>query len=232
MSQNLPRTLCLHCQRPEKSCICRFTVGIANDIHVVVLQHPSEVSQTKGTVALLAKSLGSCQVIVGEDFSGDIRLDKIYKVYHTVLLYPAAQAQILNQQLALQLQTQLQDSNYREVQAKPLCLVILDGTWKKAYRMFMLSKSLQQLLQICLPDYLANAGQYHLRKVAKKNALSSLEAICYALALFEAGEDFGSINAEKTGKYQPLLNKFHEFNQFQLSFRPENTNTSRKPDDS
>jgi len=228
----MSRILCLTCQRPKKACICAFTTEINNDIHVVILQHPSEVSQTKGTVALLAKSLQSCQVIVGEVFDGDALLLEVLAQYHAVLLYPGEQAQDLNQKVLFALTERENNSGDDEVNRKPLCLVILDGTWKKAYRMFMLSKTLQRLPQICLPEYLANAGQYHIRKVAKKNALSSLEASCYALALLEAGSDFENISPDKVGKYQPLLNKFQEFNRFQLSFRPEQSITSRKSDDS
>jgi len=232
----MSRILCLTCQRPKKACICAFTTKIYNDIHVVILQHPSEVSQTKGTVALLAKSLQSCQVIVGEFFDGDALLLEVMAQYQAVLLYPGEQARTLDQKVSVALTERDKNSGANQ---KPLCLVILDGTWKKAYRMFMLSKTLQQLPQLCLPEYLANAGQYHIRKVAKNNALSSLEASCYALALLEAGSGFDEITPVLAGKYQPLLNKFQEFNRFQLSFRPEhlqgkrvNTNISRKPDDS
>ena len=227
----MSRILCLTCQRPKKACICAFTTAINNDIHVVILQHPSEVSQTKGTVALLAKSLQSCQVIVGEIFDEQALFLKVMAQYQAVLLYPGEQAQTLSQNLLVALAEREKNSENAEVNIKPLCLVILDGTWKKAYRMFMLSTTLQRLPQICLPEYLANAGQYHIRKVAKKNALSSLEASCYALALLEAGSDFGNVTPDKAGKYQVLLNKFQEFNQFQLSFRPEQSNTSRKSDD-
>lgn len=225
----MSRTLCPGCQRPKKACICTFIVDIANDIHLLVLQHPSEVSQTKGTVALLAKSLQSCQVIVGENFDEEASFMQMREQYQLVLLYPGEHAQTLDKNVVMQLTT-LEKTN---LDAKPLCLVILDGTWKKAYRMFMLSTKLQQLPQVCLPDYLANAGKYLIRKVAKKNALSSLEASCYALALLEQtteqvndsveqGNDTSPITSEHAGKYQPLLEKFQQFNQFQLSFRPEN----------
>ena len=230
----MSRILCLSCQRPQKACICAFTAQITNNIHVVILQHPSEVSQTKGTVALLAKSLHSCQLIVGEVFDDNSCFLQAMAQYQAILLYPGEQAQIIHPNLLVELtehhkKTKIFQDN---VNVKPLCLVILDGTWKKAYRMFMLSKKLQVLPQICLPEHFANAGQYHIRKVAKKNALSSLEASCYALALLEAGSNFDSITPEHAGKYQTLLNKFQEFNQFQLSFRPTHINISRKPDDS
>ncbi|TYK64821.1 tRNA-uridine aminocarboxypropyltransferase [Colwellia echini] len=212
----MSRILCDTCQRPEKSCICQFTTPVVNVTHVVVLQHPSEVTQVKGTIALLAKSLNSCQIIVGENFSDNLELQQVIKQYDSLLLYPSEQAKIIESSLIRRLQKQ---NSIASTQCKPKCLIILDGTWKKAYRMFMLSHNVQQLPQVCLPENLANAGQYHIRKVAKKNALSSLEAACYALALMESGAD--DIGPNQAGKYQPLLDKFAEFNQFQLSFRPE-----------
>jgi DTW domain-containing protein YfiP len=208
------RILCCNCQRPEKSCICAFITPIENDTHVVVLQHPSEKSQSKGTVDLLDKSLRSCQIIIDEDFTNNKHLIQVIERYQSVLLYPSEKAQELVvslEELVLGngVKTECVNKKSNE-QTKPYCLIILDGTWKKAYKMFMLCQQLQILPQVCLPESFSNAGQYHIRKVDKKNALSSLEACCYALSLLE-GMD----------KYQMLLAKFEAFNQLQLSFRPK-----------
>jgi len=219
----MARDLCLKCQRPTKACICAFICEIDNKIPILILQHPSEVKQTKGTVALLQRSLNRCQVIVGENFSDHPELNEILAKHQTLLLYPSEQAQ----DIAL-LPSIFQQDDFQGHQHKPPLLVILDGTWKKAYRMFMLSQNLNSLTHVCLPDELAHNGQYLIRKVAKKNALSSLEATCYALALFEGelNSEYSKVDAlnEKKqvvdcGVYQPLLNKFAQFNQFQLSFR-------------
>jgi len=217
----MSRILCPNCQRPEKACICAFTTDIVNDIHVVILQHPSEVSQTKGTIALLAKSLRSCKVLVGENFSEDEDFVQIQEQYRPILLYPGEHAKTLNHEDIAQLTDANQGNKQSSSKDKPICLVVLDGTWKKAYRMYMLSTNLHQLPQVCLPDDLANCGKYHIRKVAKKNALSSLEASCYALALLEESSDIYTVSPEHAGKYQSLLEKFQKFNQFQLSFRPD-----------
>ncbi len=214
----MARDLCLKCQRPTKACICSFIYEIDNEISVLVLQHPSEVKQTKGTVSLLQRSLSCCQVIVGENFSDNTELNNILAKHQTLLLYPSKQAQDITL-----FSSDLRQNNLKLNQKKPLLLIILDGTWKKSYRMFMLSKNLQTLIQVCLPDYLASKGQYLIRKVAKNNALSSLEATCYALAVLDKkliendlAEKEQVIECER---YQPLLNKFAKFNQFQLSFR-------------
>lgn len=205
----MSRLLCSHCQRPIKACICAFTSIIDNTIPVVILQHPKEVNHSKGTVTLLAKSLKHCQIIVGENFNDNIELAQVLNQYHTLLLYPSEQAEILSLTAVSKLKEK-EKNNGRET-----CLIILDGTWKKAYKMFMLSKNLQALPQVCLPETIANNGQYLIRKVAKNNALSSLEACCYALALLETSQE----NDFTMQRYQPLLNKFAQFNQFQLSFR-------------
>ena len=219
----MARDLCLQCQRPTKGCICSFICDIDNKTAVLVLQHPSEVQQTKGTVTLLQRSLNSCQVLVGENFSENTEFNQILARYHPLLLYPSEQAQ----DLSLVMSQHKQECTEIK-QDKPLLLIILDGTWKKAYRMFMLSKILHSLIQVCLPEYLANNGQYLIRKIAKKNALSSLEATCYALSLLENELNYNPQNITAMGKekqiidcgcYQPLLKKFAQFNQFQLSFR-------------
>ena len=237
----MSRILCEQCQRPSIACICKFINKIDNPTAVLVLQHPTEVKQTKGTVALLSRSLNNCQVIVGEDFSQDVEVNTLLASHQTLLLYPSADSVVLS--LGNNTFDNTDNSNIEKRQ-QPRLLIILDGTWKKAYRMFMLSSNLQVLKQVCLPDSLANNGQYLIRKVAKKNALSSLEACCFALALIEnelaEPEVFEKEIAEKEiaekklgdktsndinqaiscGLYQNLLDNFAQFNQFQLSFRP------------
>lgn len=218
----MARRLCAQCQRPICACICAFISKTYNKTPVLVLQHPSEVKQSKGTVALLQRSLHSCRVLIGEDFSDNDELIDLLAQNQGLLLYPGEQAQDL-----LLSVHQCDEEDSQSIERKPPLLIILDGTWKKAYRMYRLSKNLHSLTQVCLPDVIANKGKYLIRKVAKKNALSSLEATCYALALLE-GELATSFTDNKVleattpidcGPYQALLNKFSLFNQFQLSFR-------------
>ncbi|MDX2370328.1 MAG: tRNA-uridine aminocarboxypropyltransferase, partial [Colwellia sp.] len=157
----MSRILCKQCQRPIIACICNFICSIDNPTAVLVLQHPSEVKQTKGTVALLSRSLSHCQVLVGEDFSQHDELNTMLSQHQALLLYPSAQAQVLS---FTKNELESTHINADEKSQQPTLLIILDGTWKKAYRMFMLSPNLQALKQVCLPDALANSGQYLIRK--------------------------------------------------------------------
>jgi DTW domain-containing protein YfiP len=251
----MSRKLCNRCQRPEKACICAFTSEVENVIKVIVLQHPQEVKQTKGTISLLKNSLTRCEVIIGEYFSeismeqkaekktkvnnnaksniaqseqadtqaadaftASRRLKELLENNHCLLLYPGEQAKVIEPDLVASLtRTQTTES----IRKKTLCLIVLDGTWKKAYRMFMLSPMLQALTQVTLPESIASAGRYQIRKVTKKNALSSLEACCYALMLIEnQGQLEAILDKSKSQNYQKLLAKFDDFNQFQLGFVP------------
>lgn len=197
--KSMSRALCLQCQRPEKACICAFAVNIANHIDVLVLQHPSEVKQSKGTVTLLQQSLSRCEIIIGEDFEQNLILKKRLAYYgdKVALLYPSEQALVLSHDIA-----PYTDKKFSDIK----CIILLDGTWKKAYRMFMLNPCLHQIQHIVLPEGIASL--YQIRSTTKDNALSSLEACCHALAFLE----------DEGVKYQALLNSFIGFNQFQQSF--------------
>jgi DTW domain-containing protein YfiP len=199
----MPRPCCSLCQRPVKSCICRFIVDVQNDVHVVVLQHPSEVKQSKGTISLLSRSLARCEVIIGEDFSQNEELLTLLREYKNeiALLYPSEHANEI-----------ISNANDDAAVDNIRCIILLDGTWKKSYRMFMLSACLHDITHIVLPTGIEN--NYQIRKTQKENALSSLEACCHALARLE----------NNPTKYQVLINSFVKFNQFQLSFIPKETN--------
>lgn len=195
----MSRAYCQNCHRPEVSCICGFISPVVNATRVVVLQHPSEVNHAKGTLTLLKKSLTQCQVIVGESFDDDPLFNELLRENQgrIALLYPSEQATSLS----------MQDQALTIGDVS--CLVILDATWKKAYRMYMLNKHLHNIPHICLPEGIK--GQYSIRSTRKANALSTLEACCYSLGILE----------QSLVKYQPLIENFVKFNQFQHSFNKE-----------
>ena len=198
----MSRINCQQCGRPEVACICAFITPIKNKLPIVILLHPREVNQSKGTLTLLERSLSNCQVIIGEDFSENSQLNEILSIYgdKAYLLYPHATAEPMND-FILSVKYNVEDVCANS------CLILLDATWKKAYRMYMLSNNIQRLPKLQLPNGIM--GHYKIRKTNKENALSTLEACCHALSLLES----------KPNKYQGLLNNFIKFNQFQLSFK-------------
>lgn len=207
----MARDLCQQCEKPIKACVCSFITNIHNHVKLVVLQHPNEVNQSKGTVPLISNALSNCTVIVGDDFSNNDEVNQLIQQYqqYCVLLYPQENAINVHdyiEQLNGEL-TGLLTPNH-SVLLNKLCLFVLDGTWKKTYRMFMQSRNLHSLIQLSLPENIE--GQYHIRKTKKAHALSTLEACYYCLSALE----------QQPTKYSPLMENFKRFNAFQLSFRP------------
>jgi len=191
----MKRVVCGKCKRPEKACICHLMCEIDNDVLVVILQHKSEQKQTKGTVPLIMGSLLNCELFVGEQFAEEIRLANILDQHRgsTALLYPGEKSETISQ---------LQNQNIT-------CIIVLDGTWKKAFRLFATNEFLHTLPQVTLSK--SHQGLYDVRKTDKKNALSTLEATCYALTELEGIDE----------KYQPLISRFVDFNRFLMSFNME-----------
>ncbi len=202
----MARNICQNCQRPERACICLFTCTIENDINIVVLQHPSEVSQSKGTVTLLSNSLRRCRVIVGENFTDNSELNELLVRFkkNIHLLYPSEKARILS------------SAKQHIKSTEPSCLLVIDGTWKKSYRMYMLSENLHDIPHLALPEGIESL--YQIRKTKKENALSTLEACSHALSIME----------DTTDKYQDLINNFIKFNDFQLSFNIANNSVTNQ----
>lgn len=204
--KTMSRDYCQRCLKPQISCICQFMTSIANSVEVIILQHPSEVKQSKATVPLLAGSLAKCHVFIGEDFEHNEVLQTMLGQYtgQVALLYPSDVAHVIS-------------ANKPELPLQSIrCLVLLDGTWKKAYRLYQLNTFLHAIPHFALSDeYL---GQYLIRKTKKSGALSTLEACCYALSMFENSNE----------RYQPLLEKFLAFNQFQQRFVPNSPSQNHK----
>lgn len=188
---SVPRPQCTACLRPLSACICRWVAPTDHAVEVLVLQHPLEVHQAKGSARLLHLSLAHCRLVVGEAFA--VRVwpedDK-----HTLLLYPDS----------------LQDTapDLRVPPALPpewpqapsrLRLVVLDGTWRKSRKMLYRSPPLQQLPRLALRNL--PPSHYRIRKAHGPDQLSTLEATCYALGQLEGG----------AARFQPLLDAFDGF---------------------
>lgn len=199
----MSRNYCNQCLKPEISCICKFMVQTENTVDVIILQHPSEVKQSKATVPLLMGSLNSCHLFIGENFEKDEMLHALLRKYSNkiVLLYPSENAQTITDYNEISSAVGVKDNDVR-------CIVLLDGTWKKAYRLFQLNTFLHDLQHLALSENYV--GQYQIRKTKKSGALSTLEACCYALSAIENCSD----------RYTALLDNFVAFNQFQQRFIP------------
>ena len=62
------RPACVQCLRPQSACICRWITSVAHSVEVLILQHPLEVSNPKGSARLLHLSLPHSRLVTGEVF--------------------------------------------------------------------------------------------------------------------------------------------------------------------
>jgi len=181
------RPHCATCALPLRTCLCALVARVRNEVEVLVLQHPHEAHEAKGSARLLRLSLARCRVVVGERFEpealrgllgGDVSGSMLLYPMDTVTGIAAASAGV-----------------------RPTRLVVLDGTWRKSLRMLHANPLLQSLPRWSLPATAMPPRYRALRKARLATQLSTLEATCIALADIEAA----------TTRYAPLLAAFERF---------------------
>ena len=154
-------------------------------VEILILQHPLEVANAKGSARLLHLSLPGSTLLVGEVFDSNLLATTSR---HDLLLYPetsTVEAPTMQAPLLAD-PTQLR-------------LIVLDATWRKSRKMLHLNPQLQRLPRIALKN--VGASHYSIRKAHGADQLSTLEATCAALIELE----------RNIGKYQPLLKAFDGF---------------------
>jgi len=190
------RAMCERCLRAQSSCICSWIRPLAPAAQVLILQHPLEVAQAKGSGRLLHLSLAGSVLAHGEQFDEEVLRDLLFGGdLRPVLLYPETPGQPASAVPDLSAPERLR-------------LVILDATWRKSRKMLHLNPLLQALPRLPLID--PPASQYRIRKAHRMDQLSTLEAACHALAQLESGH----------ARYLPLLQAFDGFVAQQSSYIP------------
>lgn len=201
---SLKSRYCHHCQKTLRVCICGFIKPISHRTELLILQHHSEGKKALATAQILALSLEKCRLLIGENFSDDAEFNLWLKQPNTqtYVLYPDKMAidvrQISSpQHLADNSTTASTTDNANDslqqsqVQSTQIRLIIIDGTWKKAYKMLKLSTNLHALPTVSLPK--DAKGNYRLRKAPNDNALSTVEAGFYALQAIEPETSFAPL---------------------------------------
>jgi DTW domain-containing protein YfiP len=173
-------------------------------VEVVILQHPWEVAQAKGSARLLHLSLPRSRLVTGEVFEASTLHALLTALFepqsddtqprYTLLLYPDTPADASLPLVA----PPVLDAQHLE-RASSLRLVVLDGTWRKSRKMLYLNPLLQQLPRLALRDLAPS--HYLIRKAHRPDQRSTLEATCAALAQLEGD----------TGQFSPLLDAFDGF---------------------
>ncbi|MBR9728730.1 tRNA-uridine aminocarboxypropyltransferase [Shewanella intestini] len=161
----MARVMCQQCRYPQNACVCHAITPLTVNTEVVVLQHPSEVNHAKNSVKLMGLVLANLRVDVGEsaaDFAPlQAYLASVNKPVY--LVYPNESSQTVAQAGA----------------AQDCVILLIDGTWKKAYRILQLNPWLLTFPALHLD--VSDASQYIIRKAKRADSLSTLEATAYVL---------------------------------------------------
>jgi DTW domain-containing protein YfiP len=192
---------CLKCGKAKKACLCAWIEFINTDFEIIILQHPSEVNRAKGTAKILTLSLNNTRLFVGEDFSQHSQLNQLLSedAAITYLLFPS------NDSLEVSPDLRGQISSKTKIR-----VILLDGTWKKAFKMYKLSCNLHRLPSLHLPEGLV--GNYRIRKAPNDNSLSTAEAGFHLLTMLDPDTN-----------YTPLLTTFNAMIEFYIQQLPEGT---------
>lgn len=190
------RPACPRCHLPLATCLCRWVVPTANRCAVLVLQHPDEATQAKGSARLLGLSLQHLRCVVATQLDDAVLDDCLGRPGHSLLLFPAEAA-------AAGRPDGSADGPWAEpcdaVDPRPMPgqLVLLDGTWRQARQMLRAHPRLQALPRLAMAD--PPPSRYAIRRAQRpQHQRSTLEAACLALGRLEG----------RPGYYAPLLAAF------------------------
>lgn len=186
---------CSQCGKARKACICDNIVALDSQVELIILQHPTEEHRPMGTARILSLSLANSRLLIGENFLEHGELNQLLAepdVEHFVL-YPS-DVSLSAVDVALPIE-------------KKIRIILLDGTWKKAFKMWQLNTQLHHLPCLHLPENLK--GNYRIRKAPNENALSTVEAGFYVLSMMQPEKDFS-----------PLLDAFEAMIDYQIQQMP------------
>lgn len=179
------RSLCPRCQRPATACLCAAVRPVEHQAQVLILMHPLEQHQAKGTGQLLHLCLPGSRLVVGEALADDALARLLHDPWndadrqaprHALLLYPPTAPDA-----PCRTPPPLPPDWLAEPQR--LRLVVLDATWRKSRKMLWANAALQALPRLALGG--AQASSYAIRKAHAPHQLSTLEATQRALEQLE-----------------------------------------------
>ncbi|MGX9462732.1 tRNA-uridine aminocarboxypropyltransferase [Shewanella sp. A14] len=162
----MSRSYCIYCQYPQSACVCHALKRMSSQTEVMIMQHPSEVGHAKNTVRLLKLVMPQTRIYVGEAADDFIELQH-YLAAQTkpiYVIYPSENSQTVSEAGA----------------TETAIIILIDGTWRKAYRMLQLNPWLLDYPSLHLEC--DNASQYIIRKAKRNDSLSTLEAAAYTLS--------------------------------------------------
>lgn len=190
------RQICQKCERPIKVCWCEYLprpkISLKSGTSIIIIQHPSEKKRKIRTALMALHGLdnGDCKIFVRRKVANTDTLCELLENSNSYVLYPTA----TSKQIEL-------IANDHEKKS----LIILDGTWDEAKKIYSRSPILQRLPTIQLD--IDKKSEYVVRTQPSEKCLSTIETIAHSLAILENDDSIS----------EKLLNPLHVLCKFQLS---------------
>ena len=168
MGLDAPRPHCYRCDKPAAMCLCARVTALDNRTPVHIVQHYREGRHAIGTARLLRIGLGSVRLHEVGRGTTSARCEPPQLPAGAGVLYPSDAARLVTALPADQ---------------RPSALVVIDGTWSHAHRIYRDNPWIQALPHYRLsPDA---PSRYRIRAEPRAECLSSVEAVVGALEALE-----------------------------------------------
>lgn len=162
------RALCYRCLRPVAHCLCALVQPVHTRTKLVVLQHPKERRHPFGTARLLRLAMPDARVETVCGGFDEVLRHEVDVAPDAAVLYPHRDAVDLASLPAEQM---------------PSTLVLLDGTWAHAKKLYRDNEWVQRLRHVRIDP--PRPSNYRIRKEPQEDFVSTVEALVYALSILE-----------------------------------------------
>jgi DTW domain-containing protein YfiP len=202
--------LCPRCGKPAALCVCEGLAPISNRLHLLILQHPQEQDVELGTARLTALHFKNASVKVGLSWAslakalGEPADPKRWAVLY---LGSAQAAKFPPGRTVVALNKKGdpvpdQDGALKNLEG----IIVLDGTWAQAKTLWWRNAWLLKARRIALkPTRPSRYGT--LRREARKEAISSLEATALLMSTLENNP---AIADSLHASFEKLLTKYRQ----------------------
>lgn len=161
-AQTMARAYCYHCFKPDLLCVCDVQ-PVSNQTPVWIIQHPAERTHPINSARLTALGLerGHIEIAWNAECAPPSRLPE-----GAAVLFPSKASRALE-----------------TLEVAPKGLVVLDGTWAQAKKLYRQNSWIQSLPHVHLTP--SEQSRYRIRKQPREGYLSTVEATVMALRQLE-----------------------------------------------
>jgi DTW domain-containing protein YfiP len=165
---------CPQCKIQMKLCFCSDIEPVENKIKVSIIMHHREEHLTTNTAKLATRMLKNSKICMRGLIDHPFVLSDldILDDETPYFLFPSTDAAILDEKF-IELNTD-----------KKIHLIVPDGTWNQAKKVYRREKDLHFIKCVKLPNGISS--HYRLRKAPRADGVCTFEAISYSLNILES----------------------------------------------